>query len=136
MIDLEEVRQTVVAAFKTAHEVSYSATLVNYPNFVVVDLERQVEPFVSLELDIKAERSSIGEKILWVEGTLSPIFYYRDGKGYSGAVEYTDMLISSLSMKTIDNVYYDVVMPLNIITFPGWKGLMNNIKFKIVDGPC
>ena len=137
MNNLEEVRQVVIGAFKTAHGVSYSTTLVNYPNFVVVDIENQVDPFVSVELDLrKVERSSIGEKDTWIEGTVSAIFYFREGKGSSGSLEYTDMLNNSIAMETINNIYYDVIRPLNVVTFPGWKGVMNDIKFKVVDGPC
>ena len=136
MNNLEEVRQVVIGAFKTAHGVSYSTTLVNYPNFVVVDLERQEDPFVSLELSIKPERAAVGEMDTWIEGTVSVIYYFREGQGSSGAYEYTDMLNNSLAMETINDVYYDVIQPFNVVSFPGWKGVMNEMKFKVVDGPC
>jgi len=51
MISLEEIRQVVTQEFKTAHDLAYPNILVNYPNFLVVDIEHQVQPFVNINID-------------------------------------------------------------------------------------
>ena len=64
---LEDVRQSVVGAFKSVQDTYYPTTLVNYPNITVVDLEHQVDPFVSLSLDLsKATQAALADKVLIV----------------------------------------------------------------------
>lgn len=138
MISLEEVRQTVINAFQTAHAISYSGTLVNFPNYVVVDLENQKNPFVSVDLSIdKSERLAIGEVDIFVQGTLRAYYYFREGKGLSNAYTYTDMLNNELCLREVDSVNYHAVDTSNVISFPGWQGVMNSVKFDIVmSGSC
>jgi len=129
---LEDVRKSVMTAFQTAHAVSYSTTKVNYPNLMIVDIEHQRDPFVTLHLDLsKVERAAMGDSELLVPGALSVYFYFREGTGTSAAMTYTDMLNSRLGMKHIGHVYYHVVKPIDVITFPGWVGVLNYIKFDV-----
>jgi len=133
MISLEEVRQSVVAAFKDVHDTHYSSTLVNYPNFTVVDLEHQTDPFVNVELDFtNTEQAALGEKEIYVHGILYVTFYFRDGSGMSGAYSYTDMLNQYLGMSVFNSIGYQAAKVINIQTFPGWQGSMNQIPFDIV----
>lgn len=137
MISLEEVRQTVIGSFKTVHEAHYPSMLVNYPNFVVVDIEHQKNPFISVELDLKdVEQSAIGERDLLVPGTLRVYFYYRVGQGMSGAYSYTDTLNNYIGMSQIGAIWYHAAKPMTVKTFPGWEGCMNTIKFDVVKGLC
>jgi len=129
---LEDVRQAVISAFQTAHAVSYSATKVNYPNLVVVDLEHQVAPFVSVELDLsKVTRAALADTELLVPGVLQVYFYYREGTGTSGALRYTDSLNTNLCMRQHGAIYYHAVKPMPVTTFPAWVGLLNYIKFDL-----
>jgi len=136
MISLEEVRQTVIGAFQTIHE-AHSSLLVNYPNFVVVDIEHQKDPFISVELDLKdISQAAIGERELLIPGILRVYFYYRDGQGSSGSYSYTDMLNTYLGMTQIDAIWYHAAKPMTVKTFPGWLGTMNTLRFDVVKGLC
>ena len=129
---LEDVRASVLGAFQTAHAVGYAATKVNYPNLVVVDLEHQRDPFVSVELDLsKVEKAALGDTELLVPGVLQVYFYYREGTGTSGAFSYTDSLNTNLCMQQHGAIYYHVVKPMPVTTFPAWVGLLNYIKFDV-----
>jgi len=133
MISLEEVRQAVIGNIQSVHETHYPTTKANYPNFSVVDLEHQKDPFIKVELDLKdVEQAAIGERELSVPGILRVYFYYREGQGMSGAYSYTDMLNTYLGMSQIDAVWYHAAKPMIIKTFPGWEGCMNTIKFEVV----
>lgn len=133
MISLEEVRQAVIGNFQTVHEAQYPTTLAEYPNFSVVDIEHQKEPFVKVELDLKdIEQAAIGERELLVPGVLRVYFYYREGQGMSGAYSYTDALNTYLGMTQIGAIWYHAAKPMNIKTFPGWEGCLNTIKFDVV----
>jgi hypothetical protein len=129
---LEDVRQSVIGAFQTAHAVSYSATKVNYPNLVVVDLEHQAAPFVSVELDLSAvTKAALGDSELLVPGVLQVYFYYRQGTGTLDAFKYTDSMNANLCMRQIGSVYYHAVKPIPVTTFPAWVGMLNYIKFDV-----
>ena len=135
MISLEEVRSTVVAAFKSAHEVSYSGVLVNYPNYVVVDLEHQRAPFVSIEMELTdTSQAAIGEREITAQGVLRVYYYYRDGTGMSGAFSYIDAMNDNLGMMWLGGVYYQSAKVLDVVSFPGWKGKLLEFKFAVVDG--
>jgi len=133
MLLLEEVRQTVVGAFKTVHDAHYPTTLVNYENFSVVDIEHQEAPFVNLELNFSStDQAAMGVREIYVSGILSATFYYQEGHGRQGALSYTDMLNQYLCMQSFDGVHYRAVKPYQVVTFPGWVGTMNNIQFELV----
>ncbi len=133
MISIEEVRQEVTAAFKAIHDANYPTILVNYPNFVVVDIERQEDPFVSLELDLsQLERSAIGERELLIPGVLHVNHYFREGTGTSSTTLYTTMLNEYLGMTQVGALQFQVARPISIQTFPGWLGTMNSIGFDVV----
>ncbi len=135
MISLEDVRSSAMVAFKSVHEPNYPTMLVNYPNFVVVDLERQKDPFVSVEIMFdRTPRASLGARDILVEGTLNVYYYFREGHGLSGAYSYTDILNEYLGMSLIDGLQYRAVQTLNVQTFPGWRGVMNSITFDAGQG--
>lgn len=134
MIQLEDVRQSVITTFKSYHDAINPTVLVNYPNYTVVDIERQKDPFVNVELDLNdTPRAALGEKEILVRGVLHVYYYFRDGSGMAGAYEYADSLNQYISMSLVDSVQYEEVKGYDIQTFPGWKGRLNSIKFNIVD---
>ena len=135
MISLEDVRQEVIGAIQSFQETHYPTMKVNYPNFTVVDIEHQKDPFIKVELDFKdIEQAAIGERELLVPGILRVYFYYREGQGMSGAYSYTDALNTYLGMTQVGAIWYHVAKPMNIKTFPGWEGCLNTIKFDVVKG--
>ena len=138
MTSLDEVRQAVVGAFQAIHEVHYPSTKVNYPDFDVVDLENQEQPFVNLELDFSAvSQAAMGENELEVPCMFLVTFYYRPGRGSAEALKYTDMLNEYLCMSQIEYIYYGPAVPIPVTTFPGWQGSMNTIKFHLTSFvPC
>lgn len=132
MISTDEIRQEVMAAFKIVHEAN-STLLVNYPNHTVVDIERQADPFISLELDFSQHtRSALGEREILAPSFLRIYFYYREGTGMSSAYKYTDMINQYLSMSQVGALQFGENQVLNIQTFPGWLGVMNTLRFDIV----
>ena len=129
---LEDVRQSVVGAFKSVQDAYYPTTLVNYPNITVVDLEHQVDPFVSLSLDLsKATRAALADKELLVPGVLEVYFYFREGTGTQESTIYTDKLNEHLCMQQNGAIYYHAVKPMRVTTFPAWVGTLNYIRFDI-----
>ncbi len=135
MISLETVRQTIASNFQTAHTVGYSTTLVNYPNLVVVDLERQEDPFVSVEIELeRTPQAAIGEREILVHGDLRAYFYYRIGTGTSDSLTYADALNEQLGMQLLGEIYFQAVQTMRVHTFPGWEGLMCMFSFDVVAG--
>ncbi len=136
MISFEYVRQKIIAMFKTAHDANYPSTLVNYPNFIVVDLDHQKDPFASVHLSIERQTKqlALGVKELHVIGMLSVSYYFLEGKGLSGAYSYVDMLNTAIGLKNVDGIVYSMADPVNIKTFPGWEGLLSNISFQVPMG--
>lgn len=129
---LNDVRQEVITAFTDAHQAHYPTTKVNYPNLMIVDIEHQVDPFVSVELDTsRLEQAALGENELLVPGILYIYFYFQKGTGTAHAYDYTDMLNQYLGMQHIGAIYYEAVRPISIETFPGWIGFMNVVRFQI-----
>lgn len=125
----------MVSTFKAAHEVSFSGTLVNYPNYVVVDLEHQRVPFVSIEIELTdTSMSALGEREITAQGVLRVYYYYREGTGMSGAFSYTDVLNDQLGMTWLAGVYYQAANVLDVVSFPGWVGKLLEFKFDVVDG--
>jgi hypothetical protein len=137
MISLEEVRQVVTAEFQRVHELNYPTMPVDYANFQVVDVEHQRLPFVVFDLRIdESARGELGEREIFVRGTLSPIFYYMQGRGGQGHLEYMDMLNRELGMQILNSVHYHAVRPTQVSTFPGGGGALNSIKFDVVASSC
>lgn len=133
MISIEEVRQESLIAFKAVHDANFPSTLVNYPNHVVVDIEKQSDPFVSVSLDLTGmERAAIGEREILVPGSLNVYFYYRTGTGTSDAYTYSDMLNQYLGMTQVGALQFRAVQLITVQTFPEWEGLLNTIRFDVV----
>ncbi len=133
MISVEEVRQEIISVFKTAHDIAYPSILVNYPNYLVVDLEHQEDPFVSVGLDLnETPVAALGEREILVNGTLILYYYYREGSGVAGAFSYTDFINSELGMRLENAIQYHAVKSLGIQSFPGWGGRMNSLPFDVV----
>lgn len=133
MILFDEVRREVFAAIKAAHEANYPAMKANYPNLTVVDIEHQEDPFISVELDLSGvRRTALGEREMLVPGRVDVNYYYREGTGSSGAWAYADTLNDILGMVQIGSILFRNVQPIQIQTFPGWKGLQCGLMFDIV----
>lgn len=129
---LNDVRVAVMSAFQAAHTTTYPLIKVDYPNVSVVDIEHQTDPFVRLHLDLSGiERAAMGDLELLVPGMLSVYFYYKEGTGTLASTQYTDMLNARLGLHQIGHLFFHVVKPIEIKTFPGWVGTMNYIKFDV-----
>ncbi len=137
MVYLEDVRKSVMSTFHAAHIINYSATPVNYPNLLVVDIEHQLDPFVSVDLEFRnTSRASLGEREIFVNGALIVYYYCQDNTGSTAAMQYSDFLNDSIAMRVIDSVAYQAVQVVDIVTFPGWVGKMNTLVFDVVDSSC
>ncbi len=133
MISLDDVREETLTVFKAVHDAYHPTVLVNYPNFVVVDIENQEDPFVSVELSmVNSVQAAMGEREILVPGTLTATYYFREGKGLSSAYVYTDTLNNYIGMTQVGALYFHAVQPMDVQTFPGWKGVMNSIRFDVV----
>lgn len=133
MISLEEVRREVVGMFKRVHETFYSEIKVNYPDYVIIDIERQKDPFVSVDIDLSGvKRAAYGEREILVPGHLEVFFYSRLNTGMAESLKYTDMLTENLSQLQVGSVCYGALSPRQVQTFPDWKGVKNVIRFDIV----
>jgi hypothetical protein len=130
----EEIRNTIISAFKTAHSGSaFSSYPVDYPNYRAVDLEKQSGPFLSIELNFgrKVNTVAIGDSNVSITGELFVNFVVKDGVGMSGAAKYTDMLISTFVGKQISNISYEQLTTTNYSPYKGFWGCMNRIYFTV-----
>jgi len=135
MISVEEVRQEILTAFKTIHDAN-SSYLVNYPNLKIVDIERQRDPFVEVELDFTGiTHAAIGEKEILIPGFFNVYFNYRNGTGTSASTLYTDILNQHLSLEQFGDIQFGENKPMSVEFIPGWQGVMNNIRFDITQNP-
>ncbi len=135
MISFEEVRQVGIAAYNDVHVVSFPTIPVNYPDRIVVDLEHQVDPFVSVELEFNpASQTALGERELFVSGFLRLYHYTKDGTGTSASLVYVDDVNEELALKNINNVWFGAPDILDVVSFPGWKGKLVGLEFKVSDG--
>ena len=133
MISVDQVRIELVSAFKAVHEANYPSVPANYPNLTVVDIERQRDPFVSVDIDItNMMQAALGERELLVPGFLNVYYYLRTGTGTTLAYQYTDMLNEYLGMTQIGALRFRPVVLRKIQTFPGWEGFMNSLQFDVV----
>lgn len=137
MTSLDEVRIAVIRAFRAVHQANYPTTKVNYPDHLVVDLEHQSEPFISVEIDLTGvTHASMGEKDILVPGILHVIHYSREGTGTSQGLKYLDMLNGDdgLALKQVGEIFFNVAKPIPVKTFPEWKGLMCSMRFDLSKG--
>ncbi len=133
MILVEEVRQEIISTFKAAQDTAYPSMLVNYPNYLVVDLEHQEEPFVTVGLDlVETPVAALGEREILVKGTLILYYYYREGTGVSSAFTYTDFINAELGMKLVNAIQYHAVKSNTFQAYPGWGGRMTVLSFDVV----
>ena len=137
MIQLEDIRQSVMGTFQTAQAGVYPSMLVNYPNIIVVDIEHQLDPFISVDLEFRdISRAAMGEREIFGHGALIVYYYFQDNTGTSAALQYADFLNANIAMQEINSVAYQAVQSIDIRTFPGWAGKMNTIIFDVVKSSC
>jgi hypothetical protein len=126
----EEFRETIMAAFKAAHEAQYLTTLVDYPNRPIVDIETQSTPWVRLELAINTNKQMcFGSDITRVTGWLYITSYVQTGEGTKWQTQYTDFLDSSFSLKVISGITFREIVPLPGVTYPAWHASRNVLPF-------
>lgn len=134
---LEDVRKSVIQTFSDVQGIYYPDMKVGYPNWNIVDIEHQVDPFAKVSLDLsKAERAALGDTEQLVPGVLEVYYYFREGTGTSAATKYTDVLNAHMCMQQVGDIYYHAVKPMNVKTFPAWVGVLNYIKFDISSATC
>ena len=111
--------------------------LVNYPNILVVDIEHQLDPFVSVDLEFRdTSRAAMGEREIYGHGALIVYYYFQDNTGTAGATQYADFLNANIAMQEVGSIAYQAVKCVDIRTFPGWVGKMNTIVFDVVQSSC
>jgi len=127
---LNDVRKSLLSAFQSFHEANYPELKVNYPNLVVVDIEHQLDPFISLEIHFdNLDQATLHDDELEITGRFVVYYYFRFGKGTQGALEYTDALNQQFCQRIVGELWLRPARPYNISTFPGWSGVLNSIPF-------
>jgi len=133
MISVEEVRQEIITTFKAAQNSFYPSMLVNYPNYMVVDIEHQEEPFVTVGLDLtETPVAALGEREILVNGSLFLFYYYRTGTGVASSFTYTDFVNMQLGMKLEGAIQYQAVHSAIFQDIPGWDGRVTTLPFIVV----
>jgi hypothetical protein len=134
---LEEARQIITKHFKQVHEFAYPGIPVNYPNHSVVDPEHHKGPFVSFNLMFDLpEQTELGTRDIEVTGRIDVIYYYPQGLGGQGYLEYTDALNAGLGLSEIEGIRYEASRVIPVSRLTGWAGSLNNIKFSLVAQAC
>ena len=132
---INDIRDSVLGVFKVAHLAEYSTTLVNFPNKVVVDIEKQKDPFVSVDLDFeRIEQSALGEDDILAIGALQVYFYFREGTGVMEAFKYYDSISAAIANQVNDSLFFEPAQIITVQTFPGWVGKMCTFRFQLVEG--
>ena len=132
MSTLESIRQSLISVFKTAHDALYPGVLCNYPNHAVVDIDRQRDPFVSVELVFQgAEQAMLGDSDTEAHGIMSVTFYVQDGDGMKSASEYADAIMQELAAQYASSGVFVFAPSIHTVrTFEGWSGLMLAFRFR------
>lgn len=132
MNSLEEIRQTVATTLQTLHNVVYSATPIIWPNFMTVDMENLTGSFVSVEITIArdTEMFGVGENTnIIVRGELVISYLRPAGAGLTGAMGYSDMLLTTLCNRKLSGVTYFGLQQYQVSPYPGVVGVMNRVAF-------
>lgn len=128
----EDLRQKLITAYKTAHDVSYAGLPVNYPNRTVVDPEGRSDPFVVFGVVLtKNKQLEMGARNLRITGELLVTYHYRPGSGSSGSTNFSDFLMYTFGLRTITGITFREVSPYNSAGQEGWEGTLNVIPFTI-----
>jgi len=128
----ETTRQKLMAAVYAFHATIVSPPEVNYPNQFVTDVENSTSPFVTVEIDMRMEPMSLPARhCVNIRGSLILNHYGRQGIGRKIFTDYTDLVYSYFSMKTIAQVTYWSVNPYSNVGTPGYDGVMNVVDFSI-----
>jgi hypothetical protein len=126
----EEFRETVVAKFQTVHTAAYPTTLVDYPNRIIVDVEHQKNPWVSLELVINSHKQlCFGQSFTRISGWFYVATFVRSGEGTKWQTQYTDFLDQNFSLKVIDEITFKEIVPLPGVSYPAWHAVRNMLPF-------
>jgi len=67
-----------------------------------------------------------------VPATLIVYFHYREGRGMSGTLNYTDMLNTYLGMGQVGALQFEEVRPTSVKFITGWNSTMNMLPFNVV----
>jgi hypothetical protein len=128
----ETTRQKLMTAVAAFHATISPAIEVNYPNKFVTDVENNTAPFVTVEVDMKMQPMSLPARhCVRIKGSLILNHYGRQGIGRKIFTDYTDLVYSYFSMKTIAQVTYWSVNPYSNVGTPGYDGVMNVVDFSI-----
>jgi len=126
----EELRETIIDLFKTAHDAAYPTTLVDYPNKPKVDIETQVDPWVKVELAINNQRQlCLGSNFTRVSGWLYVVANVRTGDGTKWQTQYTDFLDTNFSLEVLDDITFRELVPLPGVSYPAWHTVRNVLPF-------
>ena len=127
----EDLRQKLMGAYSSAHDVSYPTLPVNYPGKILYDPGERPDPFVVVAIRFdKPKQMNLGQRDLKVSGDLMVQYFYRPGTGFSQSTEFSDFLLDKLSMRTISGIVFKELATYNDAGMEGWEGTLNVVPFQ------
>lgn len=131
-VTFDAVRAEVLSAVVGVVAASYPSTIFVPPNYAHVDLEKQEDPWVTVEMDMSTyPGGGIGDE-LEVIGDLWVSWVFRKNTGMNGSAEFTDTLASNLSNTRIGGISYGFMRVMRTDPFTGWRGTTHRIPFQTV----
>jgi len=128
----ESTRVKLMSLVKTFHDTNYPTMDVNYPDKFTTDIEKIEVPFTTVELSMKPRNMGLkAGHCVQISGQLILNHYARINTGAKIHTVYTDLLITYLGWKTIDQITFREVTPFSNTGIPGFKGIMNVVNFEI-----
>lgn len=126
----DEFRATAIAAFKTLHDANYPAITAEYPNQLVVDIEKETDDWVRVEIAINSHKQlCFGQRYTRVSGWFYISTFVRRGGGTIWQTQYTDFLDTNFSLQVIDDITFKEVLPLPGVGYPAWHVVRNSLPF-------
>lgn len=127
----EQLRKSITAQLVEFFGEKFPTTAVNYPNRLVVDIEKHREPFITVEfLFSGVDQITVGKEQIVPEGSLNLYLYYLKNTGISAGTTFADEVIERFNSVVFGDTSFGKVKTNKVQTFPGWEGLLARIPFK------
>ena len=128
----DDARQAITNTVYNLHTTSYPSVPIVLPNQKGLDIENETGPFVQLEIRFDVTRQlHMGAACTKSAGHIVVSHHVREQYGLKSSLEYTDFLVSNLSLQTIDDVIYKEVAPTGQDLAIGWYTVFNFVPFHI-----